>query len=240
MSVFHFLNLAKNAICKAWNEEKWQKWKQEAENKADNADLDLTKSKGIKNISSLFTWIPLERNAPPFLHIVTLGAIQKGIDMVKNICKKNGQEYEFHEKLYTKLKVLEVGYHGGQFEGNAVRKIMQNVNELLGLIKNECGCEELGEYFEILKEIQHLVSITRDLTKKEVSDLKILCEKYATLTKGENFKKKLGGNYESPALKGHWIEVEIPDFVEQYNVCGSFGESSLERTHHTVNITKVF
>lgn len=106
----------------------------------------------------MFDWIPKQDWVPPFLHVVTLGAIQKGIDMVKKCCSKDGRIDEFHETLYKELGVLETSYHGGKFVGNHVKKIMAHIELLVNMMQDHTGYDVIKEYFSPLIEIQTLVS----------------------------------------------------------------------------------
>jgi hypothetical protein len=49
----------------------------------------------------------------------------------------------------------------------------------------------------------------------------------------------VGDEYVSMALKGHYLEVHIPEFAEKYHITGSMSESGLELTHHDVNVARV-
>ena len=107
---------------------------EKAKQGAGTAELDLHKTKRMKAVIGLFSWIVKERWVPPFLHIVTLGALQKGIDMVKNCCVKEGTDEQFHRNLYNQLHVIETHYHGGKFISNHVHKIVNSLEVITNLM----------------------------------------------------------------------------------------------------------
>ena len=68
----------------------------------------------------------------PELHLL-LGIGQKLYDSI--LCTMSEEEKEFHEALLRKHNIQKSTYHGGAFEGNAMRKITKEATDL-GFPKN--------------------------------------------------------------------------------------------------------
>ena len=71
----------------------------------------------------------------PKLHLL-LRIGQKLYDSI--LCTMSEEEKEFHEALLRKHNIQKSTYHGGAFEGNAMRKITKQATDL-GFPKNNCS-----------------------------------------------------------------------------------------------------
>lgn len=60
------------------------------------------------------------------------------------------------------------------------------------------------------------------------------------MVRSEDFKNILGEEYVQPALKGHFVEVHIPEFAKKFHVTGSMSETGLELSHSFVKNCRVF
>lgn len=146
-----------NSDCRAWSGNNFSIWKTQAQNQTGYAELDTQKTHSIKSPNRLFSWIPPTRIIPPFLHCVTLGICQKGVDMVKKCCEKYELLASLHA-FWTSISVQETVYHGGQFEGNHIRKIVKNYKDMLALIEGKAEYSALCHFFGFLSTIQELSS----------------------------------------------------------------------------------
>lgn len=74
----------------------------------------------------------------------------------------------------------------------------------------------------------------------QIADCTSACQHFVQYAKSDDFKTAMGSCYKNLALKGHWVEVHIPEFIQMWGISGSLSESSLELAHHSINKTRVF
>jgi hypothetical protein len=58
------------------------------------------------------------------------------------------------------------------------------------------------------------------LSPQQIDRLCVLCQQYTSTAKSEKLKTALGKDYVNPALKGHYVEVHLPEFAKQFHLTG--------------------
>jgi hypothetical protein len=205
----------------------------------------------------------VKRNAKSNTYFLTIGAINRGVKIMKVICEQRDSTTTtsllptLYHTLYNDLHVLETHYHGGDFIGNHCHKILKYIDKILQLLFD--GLPEqiiLSNYFNLLRNIATIATKIGGLSDDEISNLSTFCNQFGKLVRSDAFRAVIPEKFHKIPLKIHLIEADIlvppspppfclqsliskdlVDFATQWHALGSYSESFNEPVHHIANLT---
>ena len=166
-----------------------------------------------------------------------------------------GLDSKVDEGVLVALFKVVLGKHGvniqrywnGALVGPDCRKVLENYVAILedigkGMVAAGFGNVEAKDFIDkhtaVLRELAVVSRITRRVNGAEVNkclsaverkDLKVACAAFGVAWRANYCDK--AGKPRRLTIKGHIVEVHVPDFVEWFHACGVFGEDGAEALH---------
>ena len=141
--------------------------------------------------------------------------------MIKNLAKQCPDEVSEFTK---KVQVSQEKYHGGDYEGNEINKMLENINDLEELLD-----ENYIDYIEGFKSIKEL---NEHVSGKELnSDYSEVIDRFTL-----NFLALNTNHRVSVTPKVHIIMEHLKDYCQETgNALGACSDQTIEAVHQLVH-----
>ena len=158
--------------------------------------------------------------APPELHLMEGAFHHIHLKLESSLTPENKKQLK---NILKQRKIYPSKYHGGKYEGNEVRKILKNANEIYQNVIENQEQQKLVDTLVALNDVVHSC-FAEELDQNFTSKIAIFMEKYQSTQL-------------NVTLKVHVIARHVAEYLQKYSEptkgLGYFSEQANESTHHT-------